>query len=440
MLTLHSRKKRNRFKYEKWIGLLLLFLAVLVGMFIYNDYFKQTENDMNSLTDANSPEEIEVKSVNYFGNESINSNQSIAWASDESMDEETFIDIRISAAGDVMGHLTQVNSAYVPETDTYDFTSVFEDVAPYISEADLAIVNLETTLAGSRLPFSGYPMFNTPDSIIDALAFAGFDTIVTANNHSLDTGPEGLKRTVEVIKEKGLDPAGTYASEPDSRVLIKDVEGIKVAILAYTEHLNGVDAGYPSEQVNAMVDIISEERIISDIEEAKASEADLIISFMHWGAEYQREPNEFQTTTAELLTREGVDIIFGSHPHMIQKASYLEVDGNESIVVYSLGNFISNQRRETLGEGMEPTEDGVIFNIDVQKNEQTGETTIKNVDFTSTWVYRHTYEGDRYHTYRIMPVESAIKSGELSETYQNRMRRSLEETTIRLNLSESDEN
>lgn len=351
--------------------------------------------------------------------------------------EETFIDIRISAVGDVMGHLTQVDSAYDPETDTHDFMSVFEDVAPFISEADLAIANLETTLAGSRLPYTGYPMFNTPDSIVDALKGAGFDTIVTTNNHSLDTGPDGLRRTVEVIEEKGLDPVGTYSSEPDSRVLIKDVEGIKVAILAYTEHLNGVDTGYSSEQVNAMVDIISEERIVSDIEEAKAAEPDLIISFMHWGAEYQREPNEFQTTYAELLTREGVDIIFGSHPHVIQEASFLEVDGNESVVVYSLGNFISNQRRETLGEEREPTEDGVIFNIDVQKNEQTGETTIQNVDYTPTWVYRDMYEGDSQYTYRILPVESALESGEFSENIQDRLRRSLEETTTRLDLTDS---
>lgn len=429
---MRSTNRNKKSSPLKLIGLIVLFSFILIGATFLAITLAQENNDSSTpdndtqTSEETQPEEPSETDGNDDDPEDI-----------DEIPEETFIDIRISAVGDVMGHLTQVDSAYDPETDTHDFMSVFEDVAPFISEADLAIANLETTLAGSRLPYTGYPMFNTPDSIVDALKGAGFDTIVTTNNHSLDTGPDGLRRTVEVIEEKGLDPVGTYSSEPDSRVLIKDVEGIKVAILAYTEHLNGVDAGYSSEQVNAMVDIISEERIVSDIEEAKAAEPDLIISFMHWGAEYQREPNEFQTTYAELLTREGVDIIFGSHPHVIQEASFLEVDGNESVVVYSLGNFISNQRRETLGEERESTEDGVIFNIDVQKNEQTGETTIQNVDYTPTWVYRDMYEGDSQYTYRILPVESALESGEFSENIQDRLRRSLEETTTRLDLTDS---
>lgn len=429
---MRSTNRNKKSSPLKLIGLIVLFSFILIGATFLAITLAQENNDSSTpdndtqTSEETQPEEPSETDGNDDDPEDI-----------DEIPEETFIDIRISAVGDVMGHLTQVDSAYDPETDTHDFMSVFEDVAPFISEADLAIANLETTLAGSRLPYTGYPMFNTPDSIVDALKGAGFDTIVTTNNHSLDTGPDGLRRTVEVIEEKGLDPVGTYSSEPDSRVLIKDVEGIRVAILAYTEHLNGVDTGYSSEQVNAMVDIISEERIVSDIEEAKAAEPDLIISFMHWGAEYQREPNEFQTTYAELLTREGVDIIFGSHPHVIQEASFLEVDGNESVVVYSLGNFISNQRRETLGEEREPTEDGVIFNIDVQKNEQTGETTIQNVDYTPTWVYRDMYEGDSQYTYRILPVESALESGEFSENIQDRLRRSLEETTTRLDLTDS---
>lgn len=429
---MRSTNRNKKSSPLKLIGLIVLFSFILIGATFLAITLAQENNDSSTpdndtqTSEETQPEEPSETDGNDDDPEDI-----------DEIPEETFIDIRISAVGDVMGHLTQVDSAYDPETDTHDFMSVFEDVAPFISEADLAIANLETTLAGSRLPYTGYPMFNTPDSIVDALKGAGFDTIVTTNNHSLDTGPDGLRRTVEVIEEKGLDPVGTYSSEPDSRVLIKDVEGIKVAILAYTEHLNGVDTGYSSEQVNAMVDIISEERIVSDIEEAKAAEPDLIISFMHWGAEYQREPNEFQTTYAELLTREGVDIIFGSHPHVIQEASFLEVDGNESVVVYSLGNFISNQRRETLGEERESTEDGVIFNIDVQKNEQTGETTIQNVDYTPTWVYRDMYEGDSQYTYRILPVESALESGEFSENIQDRLRRSLEETTTRLDLTDS---
>lgn len=433
---MRSMNRHNKKKPLKLIGLIILFSVILIGVTVFAINLAQGngespdengETDTTEETQTEEPEGTEDSETP----ETDDENEDIA--------EDSFTDIRISAVGDVMGHMSQITSAYDSETDTHDFTSVFEDVEPYISGSDLAIANLETTLAGSRLPYSGYPMFNTPDSIVDALDFAGFDTIVTTNNHSLDTGFDGVVRTVEVIEEKGLDAVGTYTSEPESRVLIKDVQGIKVAILAYTEHLNGVDAGFSPEQVNAQINVISEERIISDINEAKESEADLIVSFMHWGAEYMREPNELQTNYAELLTREGVDIIFGSHPHVIQGAEFLEVDGNESIVAYSLGNFISNQRTETLGEERAPTEDGVIFNVDVQKNEQTGETTIQGVDYTPTWVYRNRYDGDSEYTYRILPVESALESGEFSESDQNRLRRSLDETNARLNIEESDE-
>lgn len=347
--------------------------------------------------------------------------------------EETFIDIRISATGDVMGHASQLESAYNAEADSYDFTSVFEDVKPVIEEADLALANLETTLAGPSRPYIGYPTFNTPDAIVDGLKYAGFHALVTANNHSLDTRDEGLRRTVEVIQDKGLDTVGTYASVPDSRVLLKDVNGISVAVLGYTEHLNGMEAQYSDEELSAMVDIMDEEQIIRDIEEAKSLDPDLIVTYMHWGAEYVEEPNELQTYYAELLTREGVDIILGSHPHVIQRAEMLEVDGNEAFVAYSMGNFISNQRRETLGAGFEPTEDGVIISFDIQKNELTEETTIEQVIFTPTWVYRNREDGSGTYTYRILPVERYLENSDLSEEFNNRARESYERTMQRLN-------
>lgn len=429
------QKKNGRLKL---IGLILLFVFVLAGATFYAislaqenneeaDQIEQPAGDDNQQTDETDPESTETDGTDQADSEEHD---------EEEPEEEQFTDIRISAVGDVMGHTSQLEAAYDAETGEYDFTSVFEDVQPIISESDLAIANLETTLAGSDRPFIGYPLFNTPDAIIDALDYAGFDTIITTNNHSLDTGPEGVRRTVEVIEEKGLDLAGTFAEEPESRVLYKEVEGIKVAILAYTEHLNGLDASYPQDEVLSMINVISEERILADIEEAESEDVDLMIAYMHWGGEYERYPNEFQENYAELMTREGVDIIFGSHPHVIQQATYLEVNGNESIVAYSLGNFVSNQRRETLGEEREPTEDGVIFHVDVQKNEQTGETTVQQVEYTPTWVYRNRYEGDSTYTYRILPVERILETDEFTDVDRQRMQRSLDETTTRLELTD----
>lgn len=438
MRSMNNRGHQKKNGRLKLIGLILLFVFVLAGAIFYaislaqenNEAADQTEEpagDENQQTDDTDPDPSETNGTDQSDAEDDD---------EEEPEEEQFTDIRVSAVGDVMGHTSQLEAAYNAETGEYDFTSVFEDVQPIISESDLAIANLETTLAGSDRPFIGYPLFNTPDAIIDALDYAGFDTIITTNNHSLDTGLEGVRRTVEVIEEKGLDLAGTFTEEPDSRVLYKDVEGIKIAILAYTEHLNGLDANYPQDDVLSIINVISEERILADIEEAESEDVDLMIAYMHWGGEYERYPNDFQQNYAELLTREGVDIIFGSHPHVIQQATYLEVDGNESIVAYSLGNFVSNQRRETLGEEREPTEDGVIFHVDVQKNEQTGETTIQQVEYTPTWVYRNQYEGDSTYTYRVLPVERILETDEFTEADRQRMQRSLNETTTRLELTE----
>ena len=127
--------------------------------------------------------------------------------------------------------------------------------------------------------------------MIDALKYAGIDIVATANNHSLDTGSDGLKRTVQKLNENGIDTVGTYAEKPDSRTLLKDIEGIKIAILAYTESTNGLGSNYPADQLNNMLNLMTKENILRDIEEAKHLEADFIIAFMHWGTEYMEEPN-----------------------------------------------------------------------------------------------------------------------------------------------------
>lgn len=351
---------------------------------------------------------------------------------------DTFTDIRISAAGDIMFHGSQLSSAYDEASDSYDFNSVFADIKPIIEEADLALVNLETTLGGKERGFIGYPRFNSPDEGIDAIKTAGFDVITTVNNHSLDTGSEGLKRTVQVIREKGLDSVGTYDTKPDSRVLIKNVKGIEVAILAYTESTNGLGDQYPVEDLKAMLNLMDPEIIREDIREAKDLNADLIITFMHWGQEYMDDPNATQTEFAELMAEEGVDIILGSHPHVIQKSDIIKNDERETFVIYSMGNFVSNQRRETLGENRVRTEDGVIVNIDVQKNDRTNKTTIQNVEYNPTWVYRNMEAGQSQFTYRILPIENFLDDDSISEMFRGYMQHSLEATLSKMDRSLSE--
>src|SRR5690625_1731811 len=415
---MRSARRRNRSRKVP-IFIMSIFLIVLFigGVFFIKDYL---ENNQEPGTTEPAPVENETNNNDY--NQNSNSD------SEPDPEQDTFTNIRIAAAGDIMFHSTQLESAYDAQNKTYDFKSVFEDVKPIFTAADLALANFETTTAGTVMEFTGYPTFNSPDETIDAIKYAGIDVLTTANNHSLDTGSQGLKRTVEVIREKGIDSVGTYDTKPESRVLMQDVEGVKVAIISYTESTNGLGDQYPAEELNAMLNLMDKEIIIEDIQEAKELEADLIIAFMHWGIEYAEEPNDKQIEFAEMMANEGVDIILGSHPHVIQRSEIIEVDDHKTFVIYSMGNFVSNQRKETLGDDHELTEDGIIVNFDIQKNDQTKETTIENIEYVPTWVYRNKEDGQSTYTYRILPIEDFLNSTDISETFKARMERSFEST------------
>lgn len=418
-MGLTRRKKRQRLKS---FILLIAMIGVLVAITSIVKGFVQSSS-ITKAEPTTSPAAIKPSTSN---------------PPDTKGAAEAYTNIRIAAAGDIMFHSTQLESAYDAATKTYDFKSVFEDVKPIISAADLAIANFETTTAGSSdHPYSGYPIFNSPDEVIDAIQYAGFDVLTTANNHSLDTGSKGLKRTVQTIHKKGLDTVGTYDKKPDSRVLMKDIKGIKIAILSYTESTNGLGNQYSAEELNAMLNIMEKNRIVDDIREAKELGADLIITFMHWGKEYDETPTKTQVEFAKLMTNEGVDIILGSHPHVIQKSEYIEVEGEKTFVIYSMGNFISNQRRETLDSRNEKTEDGIIINFDIRKNNRNNVTTIENIEYVPTWVYRDKEAGKSKYTYRILPVETFLNSSDISEAFKKRMKRSMDATVTKMETTPS---
>jgi poly-gamma-glutamate synthesis protein (capsule biosynthesis protein) len=347
-------------------------------------------------------------------------------------ESEPYTDILIAAAGDIMFHQTQLDSAYDVNNKTYDFKSVFEDVKPIISAADLAIANFETTTAGPGRPYSGYPLFNSPDEVIDTIKYAGFDVLTTANNHSLDTGSEGLKRTVATIQSKGMDTVGTYEKKPESRVLLKEVKGIKVAILSYTESTNGLGGGYAANELNTMINLMDKAAIVNDLRDAKGLGADLIIAFMHWGDEYAEQPNAKQVEYAQVMAEEGANLILGSHPHVIQRSEFIETEAHSAFVIYSMGNFISNQRKETLDSRNELTEDGIIVTINIRKNNKTNETVIQQIEYIPTWVYRDKEEGQSRYTYRILPVDAFLDSGDLSAVFKQRMQRSRDATAAKM--------
>lgn len=248
--------------------------------------------------------------------------------------------IDLTFVGDAMQHGPQIRAAQ--RTDgSYDYSPCFSLIANDIADADFALVNLECPLGGK--PYSGYPCFSAPDEFANHLQRVGFDFVATANNHCLDRRDAGLKRTIQYLERIKMPHAGTYIDAKAREALcphIVDIDGVKMAVLCYTYGTNGICA-----QGKVVVDYINREKMAADIARARDAEADLICVVLHWGTEYQLLPKKSQSDLADFLVNQGVDLIIGSHPHVVQPME-IRVNpetGKRSLIVYSLGNFISNQ-------------------------------------------------------------------------------------------------
>jgi poly-gamma-glutamate synthesis protein (capsule biosynthesis protein) len=240
-------------------------------------------------------------------------------------------------AGDAMQHQSQINQAY--RNGEYDYSSYFKHITPEITQADIAVVNLEVTLGGK--PYKGYPIFRAPDEYAFALKDAGFDVFLTANNHILDRSSKGLHRTLDMLDSMDVAHTGVFRNAEEREEvypLIIDKKGIRIAFLNYTYGTNGIKP-IPPDYVN----YIDEPQIQQDIQKAKKQNADVIIANMHWGQEYKLIQNKNQEAIAQFLMEEGVDIVMGSHPHVVQPSKAItDSTGNIShLVIYSLGNLVS---------------------------------------------------------------------------------------------------
>jgi len=334
----------------------------------------------------------------------------------------------IVATGDIMFHSPQIKGAYSSEKKAYDFEPTFTQIKKYIENADLALGNFETVTAGPEHGYKGFPRFNTPKAAIEALKNTGYDILSTANNHCLDRGKEGILETIDNINEYGIKNVGTY-KEATEEILIQNVNGINLAVLAYTYGCNGLESLLKQEELSYMVNIINEDRIKADIEKAEELEVDAIIVFIHWGNEYRREPSQYQSDLASKMFEWGADIILGSHPHVVQKSEIINLNGEKKYIIYSMGNFISNQRSETLSiHNRKYTEDGVIVKLTLEKDLMDNKTTIKDVNYIPTWVYRYN-EGGRFK-YTILPTIEYLeeKDDELSEEVINKLQESYNNT------------
>lgn len=307
--------------------------------------------------------------------------------------EET---ITLTAAGDILMHNTQIWSGLKPD-GTYDFDEFFTPVQYLIEEGDYASTTFEAPLAGPKAGYSGYPLFNSPDAMANTLKTSGFDLVNTAHNHALDQGYQGALRTIDILHQAGLDTTGTFKTPEDKTSVIEDIRGVRVGYLGYTYGTNGipVPADHPE-----FINIINKEEILSDIETLRP-QVDVLILVLHWGTEYSPQATLEQKELARLFLGSGADAILGSHPHVIEPMEIIEIDGKNKFVIYSMGNFISNQR------GLERNS-GIVLKLKYTKNFDSGETWLTEVSYTPT--YSQVYQQDGRQKFRVIPVEQGIWS------------------------------
>lgn len=296
------------------------------------------------------------------------------------LSQDSVSEISINLVGDLMCHLPQTNNARL-KSGGYDFSPSFEYVKPYLQDADLTIGNLETTFAGTGQPYAGYPAFNSPDDYCTAIKDAGFDFLVTANNHSMDTREAGLLRTIQVIRDHGLGYAGTYLDQRDhDSIRILTIKGIRLAILNYTYGTNG---SYPSSGHQYMLNVIDSAGVVAAVKAAKDKGSDMVLVFYHMGVENVVEPTQSQKDAVRFALQAGAALVIGAHPHMVgpTKVMYSEQRKDSVFIAWSLGNFLSNQYWRY-------TDAGVILKLTVRKNHTKQQTSYKAASFIPTWVYR----------------------------------------------------
>ena len=340
---------------------------------------KEKEEKEKVEKEVTQKEEAEDEIVSTNNEKSKNEDESTA--KDE--EKEELSKVKIKAFGDIMSHLAQIQYANNKGGGSYDFSDSFAYVKDYVSDADISIGNYETTTNPNQ-QYSGFPRFNTPIEFIYAIKDAGFDILTTANNHSLDTDVEGLHSTIYAIDEVGLGHVGSQKVGED-KILYKNVNGIKLAFLAYTYGANGLVNLVEVREEVPELNYLHADQIKADINEAKSNGADFVVVYPHWGIEYHSEPSADQVELGRNMIEWGADLVIGNHPHVVEPYEYYETeDGRTGFIAYALGNFISFQNLENNNDIR--TEQSVSYEIDLTKNKKNGATSIENIEAHPVWV------------------------------------------------------
>lgn len=386
-----SRRARQAARDRFLLGLILGLLAVLSAGFVFLFFQWQKNSPQGPASEVKQAKKTEVA------------------------DSASVKTARIMAHGDLLYHDIIYMSALQAD-GTYDFSNNFDYVKPWFDQADLVIGDFEGTISPDW-SLAGYPLFNAPASVATAIQGVGYDVLDLAHNHILDSHLPGLVSTVKAFNDLGIATVGVYpeGNRSTAPLLIKEVNGIKIAILAYAYGFNGMEATLTEEEYSSYLSDLELEQMQKEIEAAEA-QADVTIVMPQMGVEYALEPTEEQQTLYRQMVEWGADLVFGGHPHVVEPSEILEKDGQKKLIIYSMGNFLSNQRVETMGDtpNAQWTERGVLMDVTLEK--KGDKTLIKTARAHPTWVSRipnggYSPEGYQLYNYQPLILEDFILGG-----------------------------
>ena len=336
----------------------------------------------------------------------------------ESLAEQDTAEYKLSMliVGDLMQHQGQIDAAR--DTDgIYRYEETFRYVRDEIISVDLAIANFEVTLGGK--PYQGYPRFSAPDEYLQASIDAGFDVLLTANTHCLDTRKKGLERTIDMMDSVHIPHLGTYKNREEREKnypFLIEKNGFRIVLLNFTYGTNGIEVEEPN-----VVNYMDTAEIASDILKAKAMHPDILIAIPHWGIEYVLQPNQQQKQMASWLLEKGVDHVIGGHPHVLQPMELRNKEKNGgNVVVYSLGNYVSNMSKTN-------TDGGAMLHLDFVKRGDT--VTLENCSYSLVWVSRPVISGHKnFRIYPIQVADSMLNASERAkrDLFKNNMKELLD--------------
>ncbi len=304
--------------------------------------------------------------------------------------------ITLTAVGDLVMHMPVVNSVFSPEENTYDFRTIFSEIKQQLSAADFTVGVLETSLTAEKNKFSGYPRFNTPYQLAEALQWAGFDLVFTAHNHSLDQGVNGIKSTLSYLEAVNLPATGSRNHDRQKPYYLAEINGLKLAFFSYTTLTNGLQ---PPTSKRWTLNILDYSKLAWEIAQIRQAGVDGIIMALHTGEEYQRYPSIADQQLCYRLFDLGIDIILGSHVHVIRPLEAVVIKDPFSerlktcFLAYSLGNFLSNQRWQY-------SDYGLMITLRISKNLFQPGIEVELLSSSPLWVYKNN------HHYRILEVSS----------------------------------